>query len=252
MKFFDNDAQNAKFIKDNLMGPSAVRILEELLTRVSLGKNMRILDLGCGTGLTSARLAKASGAQVFAADLWIDPADNFKRFKQLGLDGQIVPLRVDATQQLPFAEDYFDVVISIDAFYYFGAKEGYLDSHIVPLVKPDGVIAIGIPGRRDEEDEQMLAKMTPYLQGETNFHSAVWWKEFWQKSKNIEVTNAFSMKCHAQAWRDWLDIGGDFIKHDIDMMKADGGKFFDTIGLSAKVIKPAAAQEPKPWQSILK
>lgn len=44
MKFFEDEVQNAKFIKDNLMGASSTRILEDLLTRVPLGKNMRILD----------------------------------------------------------------------------------------------------------------------------------------------------------------------------------------------------------------
>ena len=36
---------------------------------------MKILDLGCGKGLTSIFLAKEFGVQVYATDLWITAAE---------------------------------------------------------------------------------------------------------------------------------------------------------------------------------
>ena len=57
-----------------LMGPNSARILEELLKRYPLqlsGEN-RVLDLGCGKGLTSLILAKETGAKVWANDLWVN------------------------------------------------------------------------------------------------------------------------------------------------------------------------------------
>ena len=251
MTFFENEEKNRQFIQNNLMGPNALLILAELLDKIQLTPGMRILDLACGTGLTSMYLAKNTGALVFAADLWINPADNYKRFKQAGLEQKIIPLHLDASQPLPFAHDYFDAVISIDSFHYFGTEAGYLDNNLIPFVKADGTVAVGMVGRRNELDDAMLKKMTPYLQGETNFHSKEWWKELWQKTKHIEIKEAFSMKCHQKAWQDWLDIQDDFVASDIEMMKADDGKFFDTIGLVARVTKPAPSSEPNPWQSIL-
>ena len=40
------------FNKDYLMGPNSVRLLEEMLEKYPLEKGMRVLDLGCGKGLT--------------------------------------------------------------------------------------------------------------------------------------------------------------------------------------------------------
>ncbi|MGO0943811.1 methyltransferase domain-containing protein [Clostridioides difficile] len=37
--------------------------------------------------------------------------------------------------ELPYAEGFFDAVISIDSYHYFGNKEGFLDNHISPLNK---------------------------------------------------------------------------------------------------------------------
>ena len=53
------------------MGPSVIRLLEE--ANLPLKKGMRILDLGCGKGLSSLYLAKEYDVTVFAADLWISP-----------------------------------------------------------------------------------------------------------------------------------------------------------------------------------
>jgi 16S rRNA G1207 methylase RsmC len=54
-----------------MMGPNCLRILDELLARRILPAKARVLDLGCGMGLTSMALAKGYGCTVTAADLWI-------------------------------------------------------------------------------------------------------------------------------------------------------------------------------------
>jgi cyclopropane fatty-acyl-phospholipid synthase-like methyltransferase len=60
-----------QFVNDNLMGPNALKMVEELTLNLNLLPGMRVLDLGCGKGLTSIFLAKEFGVQVFATDLWI-------------------------------------------------------------------------------------------------------------------------------------------------------------------------------------
>ncbi len=59
------------FVKENMMGPNALMMIEELAESLKLEKGMRVLDLGCGKGLTSIFLAKEYGVTVFATDLWI-------------------------------------------------------------------------------------------------------------------------------------------------------------------------------------
>ena len=59
--------------KDYLMGPNSLRVLQELLEKnpCPLNADSLILDLGCGTGLTSFALCMETGAKVLANDLWI-------------------------------------------------------------------------------------------------------------------------------------------------------------------------------------
>ena len=58
-----------EFLNENMMGPNAWLIAEELTANLHLKRGMRVLDLGCGRGLTSVFLAEKFGVQVFAVDL---------------------------------------------------------------------------------------------------------------------------------------------------------------------------------------
>ncbi len=64
------------FLNENMMGPNAWLVAEELTAGLSLKKGMRVLDLGCGRGLTSVFLAEKFGVQVFAVDLWTSATEN--------------------------------------------------------------------------------------------------------------------------------------------------------------------------------
>ena len=124
MKLYKTDNYNKDFVNKNMMGPNSMLILEELTKDIPLKKGMKVLDLGCGTGLTSIFLAKEFGVEVYAVDLWISATENYRRFKYMNLDNLIIPINTDANN-LPFAEDYFDVIISVDSYHYFGNNDTY-------------------------------------------------------------------------------------------------------------------------------
>ncbi|MDR0314302.1 MAG: class I SAM-dependent methyltransferase [Treponema sp.] len=107
---FIADEKNLALLKDTMWGPNAIRQAEELASYFTITKDMRILDLGCGLGLSSLYLVQAHGAEVFATDLYADPTENHERFQSLGIADKIVPMMLDATQPLPFAKGYFDVI----------------------------------------------------------------------------------------------------------------------------------------------
>ena len=50
---FDRD-----FLRATMMGPNCVRFAEELTANIPFSPNMRVLDLGCGMGLSSIYLAR--------------------------------------------------------------------------------------------------------------------------------------------------------------------------------------------------
>lgn len=58
-----------------MLAPNAMWLIEILCEKMDLKPGMRVLDMGCGKGLTSIFLAKEFGVTVFANDLWISPID---------------------------------------------------------------------------------------------------------------------------------------------------------------------------------
>ena len=234
---FMSRQNNLEFLKATMMGPNAMRVAEELASYLNVNENMRILDLGCGSGLSTLLLTQKYGATVFAADLWISPTENYERFKSIGIDDKAVPISVDATKGLPFANGYFDLLFTVDAYHYFGDTPEMLPS-LIPFVKKGGYIAVAIPGLKYEFGKNVPAELQPFWNGEMarTLHSLEWWKALWARAGGIEMVDSREMACCRQAWQEWLTGYHPVVAEDIKMMAAEGGKYFNLLQLIAKVI----------------
>jgi cyclopropane fatty-acyl-phospholipid synthase-like methyltransferase len=223
------------FTRPRMMGPNCLRLAEELLDHVDLTACGRVLDLGCGLGLTSLLLARRTRAQIVAFDLWIDAATNQDCFNRLGLGRDILAVHGDV-RQMPFGQAAFDAVVCIDAYCYFGADPRFLDDHLAPRLGPGGTIAVAVPGLQKEFTDGVPDVLQPFWQEDINFHDAPWWEELFSRASRVRLQECFSLAGHAQAWREWLECDNPYAKRDITMMAAENGQYFDTIGLIATVV----------------
>ena len=233
MNFYKTEKYDKNFLKENMMGPNSMMILEELLNEVPLKAGMRVLDLGCGNGLTSVFLAKEYGVQVFALDLWISATDNYRRFLKNGVDDLIIPIHADA-QDMPFAEEFFDAVVSVDAYHYVGNNDTFFPEKVRPLLKKDGIAAIAVPGMKYEVHENIPEEMKPYWEEEAlaMWHSIEWWRPKFEKG--LDNLRIWEMSCFSQAWNDWLGTDNPYAAEDRKMLRADGGRYMNLIGIIGK------------------
>src|SRR4051794_27681577 len=139
---------SARWMVDASMGPNPVWQAEALIGLMPLEPGMRVLDLGCGNACSSIFLAKEFGVEVWATDLWIKPDENLRRVGEAGLDGKVHPIYSDA-RSLPYAEGFFDAIVSMGAYHYFGTDDLYL-GYMSRFVKPGGRIGIVQPGPVEE------------------------------------------------------------------------------------------------------
>lgn len=204
------------FTKDFLMGPNSLRILQVLLNKnpKSLDADSLILDLGCGTGLTSFALCHETGAKVLANDLWISGEENAARFAAWGVGDRITPVQENA-DNLNFEKESFDAIVSIDSYHYFAGSEGYFQKRILPFLKSDGVALFGVPGIKEEYDEKTIELLTSWLGEQAYmFRSARQWKKILGEDPNMESVEVFELDGFEAAWQDWLAMDNPFAKGD--------------------------------------
>ncbi len=223
-------------IKNSIMGPNPAKLLEELMNRFPLEAGQTIMDLGCGQGVTSIMLVKEYALRVFAVDLWISASENWQRFVTQGLTNQqIVPIHEDA-RTLPFAENFFDAVVSIDSYHYFGLDKAYLGKHLLPLVKPGGWILLVVPGfhhdiHADIPEEMLLSWSAEDLD---TIHDAVYWRDVIEATEGIEIVSIEEMESNEECWQDWLKTENEYAIMDRAAMNAGAGKYFNFIAIALR------------------
>ena len=231
MKYPLNEKYSSPELMAKIMGPNPMKLEEELLTGHLIHAGSVVCDLGSGQGLTSVFLAKEYGFTVYAADLWSDPEENRRFFREMGLsDAEIIPVKADATD-LPFEQEFFDAVVSTDSYNYFGRDPNYLDEKLLPFVKKGGYVYIAIPGMKqdchDHLPPELLLSWTP--EQLDYMHDAAYWRDMVRQSKDAEVIEVSEMESNEEVWADWLRQENEYAVGDRKAMEAGGGAYLTFI-----------------------
>ncbi len=231
MKYILSEKYNDNNIMSKIMGPNPIKLCEELLINNKVLPNAKVCDLGSGQGITSVFLAKEYGFIVYACDLWSEPEEHIPFFREMGLDEQrIVPVKADATN-MPFEKEYFDAVVSVDSYNYFGRDELYLDTKLLPFVRKGGYIYIAIPGMKKDchnnLPSELLLSWTP--EQLEYMHDTDYWYSIVKQSKLCEVIEVTEMQSNDEVWADWLQQENEYAIGDRKAMEAGGGKYLNFI-----------------------
>jgi cyclopropane fatty-acyl-phospholipid synthase-like methyltransferase len=229
-RFKRSSKYSTEWMKNNEMGPNSVWLTEYLADKIKFKPGMRVLDLGCGKAMSSVFLAKEFGVYVWATDLWISPTENYTNIKEQGVTNLVYPVYAEA-HALPFAENFFDIIISVDAYHYFGTDDTYL-LYILKFLKQGGIIGIIVPGLQQEIGNNIPVSLQPYWEPELNtLHTAEWWKNHWKKTGLVEIIVADLLP---EGWKIWYEWENELVKSrgipeergsDLELLKADNGEY---------------------------
>ena len=201
-------------------------LTEWLAEAMDLRPGMRVLDLGCGRALSSVFLRREFGVEVWATDLWFSAQENLQRVRDAGVEDGVFPSRADA-RALPFSEGFFDAIVSIDAFMYFGTDDLCLNA-LARFVKPGGQIGIALAGFLKEIEEPIPEHLAEWWAAEnsSSLHSAGWWQRHWQRSGIVDITVADTLPDGWRFWRDWLELVAPANVKEIRAIETDAGRYF--------------------------
>lgn len=205
-------------------GANAMWLAEWLAEAMDLRPGMRVLDLGCGRAMSSIFLRREFGVQVWATDLWFSPSENLQRIRDAGVEDGVFPIHANA-RELPFANEFFDAIVSIDSFFYYGTDDLYLND-IARFVKPGGQLGIAQAGLMREFDGPVPEHLREWWSEDRPwfFHSAEWWRRHWGRIGVLDMEAADSMPDGWQSWRDWQKVIAPHNVLEIAAIEADHGR----------------------------
>jgi ubiquinone/menaquinone biosynthesis C-methylase UbiE len=126
----------------------------------------RILDVGCGSGVPTLKLAELSDGHITALDIDEKAIDSLKRkIKEAGLSGRVNALSCSMFE-MNFPKESFDIIWAEGSINHIGFKRGLTEWG--QSLKPKGCLAV-----HDEKNN-----LTQKLLGYFNLDEQTWRKEY--------------------------------------------------------------------------
>ncbi|XP_030832449.1 methyltransferase-like protein 27 [Strongylocentrotus purpuratus] len=145
---YDDFAEQYDKMNAALKGTGPV-LTADALTRLVTNRDVRILDVGCGTGLVGQQLYDNGYRDIHGVDM---SAGSLKVLEKKQIYSKLVKARFDPSTPLQYADGYFDVIISAGVFVPCHLTHACLPE-IIRLLKAGGHILITT--RKNVFDEEM-------------------------------------------------------------------------------------------------
>ncbi len=158
---------------------------------------------------------------------------------------KVSPIHSDA-RSFPFAADFFDAIVSIDAFPYFGTDDHFL-SYLASYVKPGGIIAIALAGFVEEIEAEVPSHLSEWVNAEPSIlsmHSAAWWRRHWERSSIVDIERSDCMPDGWRLWLEWLRTVAPDNQMEIQALESDGGRHLGYNRMVARRRLNACLNEP--------
>jgi arsenite methyltransferase len=127
-----------------------ISITEQTLARMQLKPGDRVLDLGCGAGWATRLIARAvDSAENPGQVIGLDVSDEMIRRARAGsttYDNAMFV--VGSAQQIPWEENFFTKVLSVESFYYYADQDRAL-AELFRVMAPKSELFILINLYRD-------------------------------------------------------------------------------------------------------
>lgn len=119
-------------------------ITEKTIRLMDLRPGERVLDLGCGSGWATRLLARfvGEGPDGFGQVVGLDVADEMiRRARAASKDFENVLFVCGSANQIPWEENFFDKVLSVESFYYYADQDRAL-AELFRVMAPQGRLFI--------------------------------------------------------------------------------------------------------------
>lgn len=162
------DVRRAAFGED--IGQNSWLTVDELqrfVSRLGLRTAACLLDIACGSGGPSLRIAQVTGCQVVGVELYDEAVAEGARLAQAaGLEARASFVQADASETLPFEDGSFDAILCVDAINHLPDRARVLEDW-TRLLRPGGRLLftdpVVITGVLDSEEIALRTSIGYFL-----------------------------------------------------------------------------------------
>lgn len=158
--------------------PRGFSATRQMLKMLDMTKDMKILDIGCGTGYTACYIAKTYGCKVVGIDSSVLMVERAKdRANRFSVD---CDFRVADAHELPFDGEEFDLIIGESITIYLDKPKAL--SEYLRVLKKGGKLADMEFTWMKEPDEMLLSRTDDVLDTRTGILDKKGWREAYLNS----------------------------------------------------------------------
>jgi len=128
-------------------------ITTKTLRLMELRAGERVLDLGCGSGWATRLLARlvGEGPEGFGQVVGLDVSDEMVRVaRESSRDFENILYVQGSAEQIPWEENFFDKVLSVESFYYYADQDRAL-KELFRVMAPRGRLFVLINLYKDNQ-----------------------------------------------------------------------------------------------------
>jgi len=160
------------------------------------------------------------------------------------MEKQIYPIHAEA-HALPYAENFFDAIVSMDSYQYYGTDDLYL-SYFHKFLKPGGQIGIVVPGLAQDIKGKVPAHLMKEWGGKGPFwvdecwcfHTADWWQRHWNK---LSIVKDIEADLLTDGWKHWIqyekacaEAGTLLFPSEVAPLEEDAGRYMALVRVTGK------------------
>jgi ubiquinone/menaquinone biosynthesis C-methylase UbiE len=153
-------------------GPGSIEMTKRALdlTGIDKNENLKIADIGCGTGAQTITLAENTNGHIIAVDLFPDFLEKLNKKTQALSISHKISTEVQSMDNLQFQEAAFDLIWSEGAIYIMGFEAGIKSWK--KFLKPGGYLAVSelswTTGTRPKEIQKYWMNEYPQIDAVSN------------------------------------------------------------------------------------
>ncbi len=138
---------------------------------------------------------------------------------------------------MPFAEGFFDAIISVDSYIYFGTDDLYLN-YLQSFLVPGGTLGIALPGLMKDFENGVPEHLKDFWgQDYWSWHTVDWWKKLWERTGLVDIKVADIMPEGCMMYVKWKEaqdeVGKNPWPQDTAILKKDAGEYVGFVRLVA-------------------